>query len=304
MEKYKSHESDTDGKNDSPYDETKKNYDVFTGKEIVNVPDKDKIEKKEIRTDAISMKQKIERMTERPDKSSCIIYPENPFKFRWDIFVSFILIISCFMTPLELCFKFDHIVYKIFSYSIDICFLCDIIIIFNTALTTEEFETIEDRGEIAQEYLSGWFWIDTMAIVPFQLFFKALEGEESSRENLNGIIRILRIGRLTKLIRLLKLVRYMKLVKEDKGIKTMTREVMHLSVIYERLAMMISISFLCIHALCCMWLFSAIFTMEEAPGVSTWLDNYEYSSLSPVKQYELSMYFATIISYGNIYAYN
>ena len=84
----------------------------------------------------------------------------------------------------------------------------------------------------------------------------------------------------------------------------MTREVMHLSVIYERLAMMIAISFLCIHALCCMWLFAAIFTMEEFPGVSTWLDNYEFDTLVPMKQYELSMYFATIISYGNLIAKN
>ena len=43
-------------------------------------------------------------MTERADKASCIIYPENPYKFKWDIFVSVILIISCFMMPLELCF--------------------------------------------------------------------------------------------------------------------------------------------------------------------------------------------------------
>ena len=145
-----------------------------------------------------------------------------------------------------------------------------------------------------------------MAILPFQLILtsSAEEGNNTANENLNGIIRILRIGRLTKLIRLLRLVRYMKLVKDDKGIKTMTREVMHLSVIYERLAMMISISFLAIHALCCMWLFSAIFTIEEIPGVSTWLDSFDYDTLSPMKQYELSMYFATIISYGNIYAYN
>lgn len=111
MEKYKSIDSDSESKKESPYDETKKNYDVFTGKEIVDVPDKYKIEKKEIRTDAISMTKKIERMTERADKASCIIYPENQYKFKWDIFVSVILIISCFITPLELCFKFEGIVY-------------------------------------------------------------------------------------------------------------------------------------------------------------------------------------------------
>ena len=40
MEKYKSIESETKDKNDSKYDEANKRYDVFTGEEIVEEPDK------------------------------------------------------------------------------------------------------------------------------------------------------------------------------------------------------------------------------------------------------------------------
>ena len=46
-------------------------------------------------------------------------------------------------------------------------FFIDIIIIFNTALTTEDFETIDDHKQIAIHYLKGWFWIDLIAIFPF-----------------------------------------------------------------------------------------------------------------------------------------
>ena len=51
---------------------------------------------------------------------------------------------------------------------IDLLFLCDMIVIFNTALTSEDFETIDDHKSIAISYLTGWFWIDLLAIIPFE----------------------------------------------------------------------------------------------------------------------------------------
>ena len=32
-----------------------------------------------------------------------MIYPENNIKFIWDIFVTLLLVVSCFITPLQLC---------------------------------------------------------------------------------------------------------------------------------------------------------------------------------------------------------
>ena len=99
-----------------------------------------------------------------------MIYPESRIKFGWDIFVSILLVTSCFVTPLELCYKYEHPAYYFCSYLIDILFFIDMIVIFNTAFTNEDFETIEDRKEIAFNYIQGWFWIDLLAILPFQVF--------------------------------------------------------------------------------------------------------------------------------------
>ena len=94
------------------------------------------------------------------------------------------------------------------------------------------------------------------------------------------------------------------MLKDDNRINTITREVMHLSVVFERLFLLVLISALCIHLITCIWLFSAMFTKEEFPETDTWLSYGEYEEFSPTRQYLGSLYMATIISYGNVYAYN
>ena len=50
---------------------------------------------------------------------------------------------------------------------VDLLFLVDMIIIFNSAIMDDQYNIIEDRSEIAKNYLSLWFWIDLVAILPF-----------------------------------------------------------------------------------------------------------------------------------------
>lgn len=53
------------------------------------------------------------------------------------------------------------------NHIIDVLFLIDMFVVFCTALTTDDFETIDDHKTIAITYLQGWFWIDLIAIMPF-----------------------------------------------------------------------------------------------------------------------------------------
>ena len=59
------------------------------------------------------------------------------------------------------------------SLIIDILFLVDIILIFNTAFYGIEMELIEDRKQIASTYLKGWFFLDSLAVIPFDAFIDA-----------------------------------------------------------------------------------------------------------------------------------
>ena len=103
----------------------------------------------------------------------------------------------------------------------------------------------------------------------------------------------------------MKLIRLLKLLKtHDNRMNTITREVMHLNVVFERLFLLILISSLAIHLITCLWLFSAMFTKEEYIDTNTWLSQNNYDEYSPTRQYLASLYMTTIISYGNVYALN
>jgi hypothetical protein len=52
---------------------------------------------------------------------------------------------------------------------LNIFFLIDMILLFFTAYVNEELDIIDTKREIALEYLKGWFIIDFISILPFDM---------------------------------------------------------------------------------------------------------------------------------------
>ena len=75
---------------------------------------------------------------------------------------------------------------------------------------------MSDRKTIARSYLSGWFTVDLVAIVPFDHLMQAFD--------LNQLFRMTRIGRMYKLIKLTRLLRIFKLIKEQGKFKKLFSE--------------------------------------------------------------------------------
>lgn len=93
--------------------------------------------------------------------------------------------------------------------TIDIIFGLDILAEFMTAHYDEDFKLIDDRKTIAMSYIRGMFICDVIAILPFDLIIKS----NANSPNVNGIIRITKIGRLYKLIKLTRLLKMIKILK-------------------------------------------------------------------------------------------
>lgn len=119
-----------------------------------------------------------------------------------------VLVFSCLTIPYRVAFvEVETTRWIIINNSVDIVFLFDIIIIFNTAYFDDDFQIIDNRKSIAKMYLKGWFFVDIISILPIELFLKT-EGAKY-----NQMIRITRIGRMYKIIKLLKLMRIAKFAK-------------------------------------------------------------------------------------------
>lgn len=86
--------------------------------------------------------------------------------------MTFVLIITCIQTPLNIAFEDidpgNRDYFSIYlDFVIDILFLIDIIVIFNTAFYDDDVEVIDNRKAIAVAYIQGWFMVDVLAIIPF-----------------------------------------------------------------------------------------------------------------------------------------
>jgi hyperpolarization activated cyclic nucleotide-gated potassium channel 1 len=140
-----------------------------------------------------------------------LIYPEDPIKMGWDLYIAAILVFSCLVTPYRIAlFDVEPPGWMILNYFIDSSFFLDMIVIFNSAYYDEEFKMIQSRKIIALNYLKGWFTIDLFAIIPFDILFGG--------NDLNQIVRITRISKMYKLVKLTRLVRILKVFKESNKI--------------------------------------------------------------------------------------
>ena len=94
---------------------------------------------------------------------------DNKYIDAWHSIVSILLIIVCIYTPIEIAFSFDDPKDKsdLVNNIIDLIFLIDIILCFNTEFMTENYEIKRDRKSISINYLQGWFLIDIVSIIPF-----------------------------------------------------------------------------------------------------------------------------------------
>ena len=195
-------------------------------------------------------------MTERHNKTKYLIYPENKVKNVWDMVMTLVLLLSCVITPLNLAFgnHDQHYDETVLGIVIDVLFALDMIVCFNSACYDNEDDLVENRKEIAVIYLKGWFLIDLVAIIPFDLLFTS--------NDLHSMARIARIGRLYKLAKLFKLFRVLKLLKEKSKLLKQIHEILNLGAGFERLFFFVVVFFLCTHIAACLWLIMASMQMD------------------------------------------
>lgn len=144
----------------------------------------------------------------REHRKRFLCYPEDALKGYWDLIISLALVLTCSITPFAIAFVDDeNETLQIFDLTVDVLFVIDILVIFNSAFYDEDYKLTDQYQQIATNYLRGWFLLDFLAIFPFNILFP------TQSNNFNEMARIFRIGRLYKLVKLLRLVRVLKIIK-------------------------------------------------------------------------------------------
>lgn len=175
--------------------------------------------------------------------------------------MTFVLLGTCVMTPYNIAFQMEE---TFIATIIDLLFLIDMIVVFNTTYYDSDIVLIDCRKKICCQYLKGWFTIDLFAILPFDVLF-TLGGS-------NRIVRIARFGKLYRLVKLTKMLRLLKIMKEKSKLMKYLNDILKIGHSLERLFFFIMIFFVLCHISSCFWIMIAFFANEDYIG--TWIEGY------------------------------
>lgn len=122
----------------------------------------------------------------------------NTFKRYWDLFI-FLLATYCSIDiPFWILFPYNQVgFFFFFEIFISVAFFVDLLLNFRTAYYKNEIQ-ITDPLSIAKKYLSSWFILDILSILPLELFIEY--GIVSKDLLFLCVFRFLRIIKLTNSI--------------------------------------------------------------------------------------------------------
>ncbi|XP_067626850.1 potassium voltage-gated channel unc-103 isoform X2 [Eurosta solidaginis] len=141
----------------------------------------------------------------------------SPFKAVWDWIILILVIYTAIFTPYVAAFLLGEPDYQrrtnkyinsdplvIVDLIVDVTFVIDILINFRTTFIDGQDEVVSHPGRIAVHYLSGWFLIDLVAAIPFDLLLVGSDTDETT--TLIGLLKTARLLRLVRVAR--KIDRY------------------------------------------------------------------------------------------------
>ncbi|CAM1300697.1 KCNH7 (predicted) [Pycnogonum litorale] len=151
---------------------------------------------------------------ETPRVHKWTILHYSPFKAVWDWIILILVIYTAVFTPYVAAFALsspnrtrkrrgfllqveeDPIV--IIDLLVDVMFIIDILINFRTTYINGNDEVVSHPGKVAINYLRGWFLIDLVAAIPFDLL---LVGSNETTDETTTLIGLLKTARLLRLVR-------------------------------------------------------------------------------------------------------
>lgn len=130
--------------------------------------------------------------TPRINKFTILHY--SPFKAVWDWLILLLVIYTAIFTPYSAAFLLndsEEQKRRVCGYScnplnmvdliVDIMFIIDILINFRTTYVNQNEEVVSDPARIAIHYFKGWFLIDMVAAIPFDLLIFGSGSDEVSQ---------------------------------------------------------------------------------------------------------------------------
>ena len=150
---------------------------------------------------------------------------------------------------------------------VEVIFLIDIAINFICSYDDPKTgQPVVKLGLIAKNYLSGWFIVDAVAVLPVSLIEAWLSDQDSANVGYTDVseTKLARLARLPRIYKLLRILRLAKMIKIAKSEREMSNYIQSLEISFgvARLMQVLTLQMFLIHLVACLWYFVA--TLENS----------------------------------------
>jgi hypothetical protein len=129
-----------------------------------------------------------------------LINPFGVFFVLWNSLQAILILYAITFMPFGLIFMADNDTRENIESIMNYFFIVDIVINFFTAIAREDESVVTSHKEIAIQYLRGFFVVDVVSSIPFNLF-------QANPSGANTILRVLKFPRLLRLFKLGKMLK-------------------------------------------------------------------------------------------------
>ena len=175
-------------------------------------------------------------------------------------------------------FRGSLLILMVLNRTLDALFLVDMILNFFIQYPRPfGVGMIRDPGQIVIRYLTGWFIIDIISLIPFDLVAIILTQDATSQVTMDagkGIVAL-------RMIRLLRLLKLGRILKAGRIFQRWERRLTINHSVQALFKMLFYIILIC-HWMACLWMFCV--QIQEDP-TNTWLYNGGYSDYDTLDRY-------------------
>ena len=144
-----------------------------------------------------------------------VIRCDADWKNAWDWGIIVLILYSAIVVPWEFAFQRtpNHLLETV-DYLVDVLFLADTVMCFYTSFMDSHGVEVLELPVIRKRYLRGFFPIDLLALIPFELIVKA--SKANVQLNLLQLIklpRLLRVSRLMKRLDMFTTANFLRVIK-------------------------------------------------------------------------------------------
>eukprot|EP00191_Tetraselmis_sp_GSL018_P005589 CAMPEP_0177605304 /NCGR_PEP_ID=MMETSP0419_2-20121207/16627_1 /TAXON_ID=582737 /ORGANISM="Tetraselmis sp., Strain GSL018" /LENGTH=989 /DNA_ID=CAMNT_0019099439 /DNA_START=131 /DNA_END=3101 /DNA_ORIENTATION=+ len=187
------------------------------------------------------------------------IHPGSKFRTRWDLFVLLLLLYICVTAPVIVSFGIevsadDNHGLWVFETLVNSLFILDILLNFNTGFTTRDDELVMSRRRIARNYLTGWFIVDLLAVLPYEYMTQETEADAMP------LAKGLRLAKVTKILRVLRVIKLLRILKVPALLRQIERSTGRGTV---RILTVLGGAMLILHLVACAFFYVAQSSMED-----------------------------------------